>query len=157
MVKQARALGYSGYIYGCETMSMPDIRKVAGDGANGIVFFTPHCIPDNIDEANSEMERDFLTAYEAEYGELPAHDVAYRAYDAVNILLAGVEKAGTADGPTVRDTIADMQIDLLAGAANFSAFDNGECLSGQQIYIIHDGRNVLFSNFIAENPADTYQ
>jgi len=50
-----------------------------------------------------------------------------------------------------------MKIDLLAGAADYSAFDNGECLSGQKVYIIHQGKNIPFDNFIKENPADTYK
>lgn len=157
MVKQIRNLGYTGYIFGCETMSMPDIRKVAGDSANGIVFFTPHCIPDSADEGATDKEKEFLKAYEKEYGSLPAHDVAYRAYDATTVLLTAVKEAGTADGTKVRDTIAKMKIDLLAGAADYSAFDNGECLSGQKVYIIHQGKNIPFDNFIKENPADTYQ
>ncbi|HHV12698.1 MAG TPA: ABC transporter substrate-binding protein [Clostridiales bacterium] len=157
MVKQVRSLGYTGYIFGCETMSMPDIRNVAGSGADGVVFFTPHCIPDSVDEASTEKEREFLAAYEKEYGSLPAHDVAYRAYDATNVLLTGVKEAGTKDGPAVRDTIANMKIDLLAGSADYSKFDNGECLSGQKVYIIHKGKNVLFSDFLKENPIDTYK
>lgn len=157
MVKQIRSLGYTGYIYGCETMSMPDIRNVAGSGADGIVFFTPHCIPDAVDEASNEKEREFLAAYEEEYGELPAHDCAYRAYDATTILLTAVKEANTADGPTVRDAIANMKIEILAGDADFSAYDNGECLSGQKIYIIHEGKNVLLENFLKDNSVDTYK
>lgn len=156
MIKQLRDLGYSGYIFGAETFSLPDIRSVAGDGANGIIFFAPHCIPDSVDEANSEAEQEFLELYYEEYDRMPASDVAYRAWDATNILLTAVEQAGTADGATVRDTIANMQIDLLAGYADFSAYDNGECMSGQQIYITHEGKNILFSDFLAENDASLY-
>ncbi|MCD8362254.1 MAG: ABC transporter substrate-binding protein [Lachnospiraceae bacterium] len=156
MIKQLRELGYEGYIFGPETFSLPDIRNVAGDGANGIIFFAPHCIPDSADEANSEAEQEFLELYEAAYGELPASDVAYRAWDATNILLTAVEQAGTADGPTVRDTIANLKIDILAGSADFSAYDNGECLSGQQIYITHEGKNILFSTFCEENDPSLY-
>lgn len=157
MVKQLRSLGYTGYIYGPETFSMPDIRKVAGDGANGVVFFTPHCIPDQADEANSEMEKAFLEAYEEEYGELPTHDVAYRAYDAANILLTAVEKAGTRDGEAVRSAIKGLQMDILAGHADFTMFDNGECMSGQKIFITHEGKNITLEKFLESNPADTYQ
>ena len=156
MIKQLRDLGYTGYIFGPETFSLPDIRNVAGDGANGVIFFAPHCIPDSPEEANSDAEREFLEMYMEEYGRMPASDVAYRAWDATNVLLTAVEQAGTADGPTVRDTIANMQIDLLAGPADYSAYDNGECMSGQQIYITHDGKNILFSQFVEENDPSLY-
>ena len=155
MVKQLRSLGYKGYIYGCETFSSSDMRKVAGDAANGIVFFAPHCVADSPEEANSEKEKAFLQAYKDEYGVMPISDVAY---DATNILLTAVEKAGTADGPKVRDTIASLQLEILAGNADFSAFDNGECLSGQQIFVTHEGKNMTYANYIkAGNGPDTYK
>ena len=148
MVRQLRNLGYTGYIYGCETFSSSDMRKVAGDAANGIVFFAPHCVPDSPEEGNTEMEIAFLTAWMEEYGTMPISDVAYRAYDATNILLTAVEKAGTADGPTVRDTIASLEMDILAGHANFAAYDNGECMSGQQIFVTHEGKNISWAKFL---------
>ncbi len=157
MIKQLRDLGYNGYIFGPETFSLPDIRKVAGNGANGVVFFAPHCIPDSSEEANSDAEKEFLEAYVKEYGRMPASDVAYRAWDATNILLTAVQQAGTKDGATVRDTIKNMKIDILAGSADFTAYDNGECLSGQQIYITHEGKNISFSKFLESNAVDTYQ
>ncbi|HCA29505.1 MAG TPA: hypothetical protein DEP23_08055, partial [Ruminococcaceae bacterium] len=86
MVKQIRSLGYKGYIYGCETFSSADMRNVAGSAADGIVFFAPHCVADSPEEANSDMERAFLQAYKDEYGVMPISDVAYRAFDATNIL-----------------------------------------------------------------------
>lgn len=148
MVRQLRTQGYTGYIYGCETFSSSDMRKVAGDAANGIVFFAPHCVPDSPEEGNTEAEVAFLTAWVEEYGEMPISDVAYRAYDATNILLTAVEKAGTADGPTVRDTIANLEMDILAGHANFAAYDNGECMSGQQIFVTHEGKNISWAKFM---------
>lgn len=158
MVKQLRSLGYKGYIYGCETFSSSDMRKVAGDAANGMVFFAPHVVQDTPDEANSEKERVFLQAYFDEYGVMPISDVAYRAFDATNILLTAVKTAGTADGPKVRDTIANMKIEILAGNADFSAFDNGESLSGQQIFVTHKGKNLSWDKYIADgNGADTYK
>ncbi len=148
MVRQLRNLGYTGYIYGCETFASTDMRNVAGEAADGIVFFAPHCVPDSPEEGNTEAEIEFLTEWMEEYGRMPISDVAYRAFDATNILLTAVEQAGTADGPTVRDTIANMQIDILAGHADFSAYDNGECMSGQQIFVTHEGKNITWDRFI---------
>mgnify|MGYP005805468251 FL=1 len=36
--KQLRQLGYEGYIYGSETFAATDVREVAGDAANGVLF-----------------------------------------------------------------------------------------------------------------------
>ena len=158
MVRQLRNLGYTGYIYGCETFASTDMRNVAGEAADGIVFFAPHCVPDSPEEGNTEAEIEFLTEWMEEYGRMPISDVAYRAFDATNILLTAVEQAGTADGPTVRDTIANMQIDILAGHADFSAYDNGECMSGQQIFVTHEGKNITWDRFIERGGiSETYK
>ena len=67
-------------------------------------------------------------------------------------------RSGTADGPTVRDTIAGLEMDILAGHANFADFDNGECLSGQQIFVTHGGKNISWAKFLEEGGnADTYK
>lgn len=157
MLKQLRSLGYSGYVYGPETMSLPDIRKVAGDAANGMVFFAPHCIPDSVEEANSDKERAFLEAFIAEYGAMPVSDVAYRTYDAVTILEEGLRNAESLDGPAIRDAIKNISgLEVLAGTIDYTQYDNGEGMSGMQIFITHGGKNILFSNYIGSNAPDTY-
>lgn len=157
MIKQLRNLGYKGYVYGPETMSLPKIREVGGTTANGIVFFAPHVIPDKVEEANSDLEKAFLDAYVKEYGKIPVSDVAYRVYDGMQILFKGVEDAKSVDGQKVRDAIAKISgLKLLAGTADFTKFTNGNCMSGMQIYITHGGKNILLSKFLATNPATTY-
>ena len=157
MMMQLRALGYAGYVFGPETMSLPDIRAVGGDAANGIVFFAPHVIPDAIEEAGSDREREFLEEFVRIYGRLPGSDVAYRAFDAMTILAEGITRAGTTDGPAVAEAIRNINdLQLLAGLADFTQFDNGESMSGMQIFITHNGRNQLLSTFLQNNPADYY-
>lgn len=158
MIKQLRNLGYKGYVYGPETMSLPKIREVGGATANGIVFFAPHVVPDKAEDANSDLEKAFLEAYVKEYGSLPVSDVAYRVYDGMQILFKGVEDAKSVEGQKVRDAIAKISgLKLMAGTADFTKFTDGNCMSGYQIYITHGGKNVLLSKFLASNPVDTYK
>jgi branched-chain amino acid transport system substrate-binding protein len=157
MIKQLRNLGYKGYVYGPETMSFPKIREVGGDAANGIVFFAPHVIPDAVEEANSDLEKAFLEAYVKEYGKLPVSDVAYRVYDGMQILFRGVEDAKSIEGPKVRDAIAKISnLQLMAGKADFTQFDDGNSMAGMQVYITHGGKNILLTKFLESNPATTY-
>lgn len=157
MVMQLRALGYTGYVFGPETMSLPDIRSVAGDAANGLVFFAPHVLPDSVEEANSEREEEFLTEFVRVFGAMPGSDLCYRSYDAMTILAEGITRAGSTDGSAIADEIRNISgLELLAGTADFTLFDNGESMSGMQVFITHNGRNMLLSNFLAEFPADTY-
>lgn len=157
LIKQIRNMGYNGYVFGSETSTLPDIRKVAGDAANGQVFYAPYCIPDAVEEATSDAEREFLEAYVAEYGSIPVSDVAYRCFDATNILLTGFERANSVDGEAVRDAIyAITDLRTLGGVANFAETHNGECMKGFQIYITHEGKNILWSTFKENNAADLY-
>lgn len=159
MMMQLRGLGYKGYVYGPETMSLPDIRKIASSDADGIVFFAPHCIPDSLEEANSDKEKAFLEAFVAEYGSMPVSDVAYRTYDAMTVIEAGLRDAnGALDGTSIRDAIKNQSdLELLAGTADYTAFDNGEGLTSMQIFITDEGKNKLFNDYIENNPADKYK
>ena len=47
----------------------------------------------------------FAAAYEAEYGELPPLPFIDAAYDAAMIMALAIEKAGSTDGPAIRDAI----------------------------------------------------
>lgn len=157
LLKQIRAMGFSGYVFGVETSTLPDIRKVAGDAADGQVFYAPYCIPDSIEDATSEDEKAFLEAYVAEYGQMPASDVAYRCFDAMNILLTGFERANSVDGETVRDAIYGItDLKTLGGTANFAETHDGECMKGFQIYITHNGKNILWNTFKEANDVDLY-
>jgi len=157
MIKQLRSLGYNGYIYGPETMSLPDIRSVGGDAVNGTVFFAPHCIPDSVEEANSDKERAFLEAFVAEYGAMPVSDVAYRTYDAMTIIEEGLRTTDSLDGTDIRNAIKNINgLEVLAGTIDYTQFDNGEGMSGMQIFVTHGGKNMSFATFLADNAADTY-
>lgn len=157
LLKQIRNMGYFGYVFGLETSTLPDIRKVAGDAADGQVFYAPYCIPDAVDEATSDAEREFLKAYVDEYGQMPVSDVAYRCFDAMNILLTGFQRANSVHGETVRDAIYSItDLQTLGGIADFSETHDGECMKGFQIYITHEGKNILFSTFKETNPVDLY-
>ena len=157
MIKQLRSLGYNGYIYGPETMSLPDIRSVGGDAVNGTVFFAPHCIPDSVEEANSDKERAFLEAFVAEYGAMPVSDVAYRTYDAMTIIEEGLRTTTSLDGTDIRNAIKNINgLEVLAGTIDYTQFDNGEGMSGMQIFVTHGGKNMSFATFLADNAADTY-
>lgn len=157
LLKQMRAMGFGGYVFGCETSTLPDIRKIAGDAADGQVFYAPYCIPDSVEDATSDAERAFLEAYVAEYGKMPVSDVAYRCYDAMNILLTGFQIANSVDGEAVRDAIYSItDLQTLGGIANFAETHNGECMKGFQIYITHEGKNILWNTFKENNAADAY-
>lgn len=151
MIKQLRGLGYTGFIFGNECLGMPDVRLVAGDAANNSIYYAVHVIPDSVEEANSEKEKEFLQAFVDEYGALPIGDVAYRAYDAVTIISKGIEDAGSAEPTAIRDAIKQINgLEVLAGTIDYTQFDNGEGMVGTQIFITENGRNYLLDKYVTE-------
>lgn len=139
LTKQMRQLGYSGPILGPEGYTLPEALEIAGPTADGVVFAAQYLIPQKPEEANDPMMRGFLEKYVAKFGEMPPSDNAFRGYDAVNILAEGIVRAGSADGPAVRDAI--MAIDDLDGIAGTFSFvgKNGEGIEEVRLYRIEDG------------------
>ena len=158
VIRQLRGMGYTGYIYGHEVMSLDQIREIAGSGADGIVFFSTFARPAEIENCNTEYERAFWEAYSKEYNEnIPTNDNSYKGYDEANIMFTAIKNAGSTDGAAIRDALSQISgLECLAGTANYAAFDNGNGFEAMNIYIIHEGKIVLLDNFLADNAADTY-
>jgi len=152
-VKQFRRNGYEGYIYGSESLGVPDLKNVAGDAANGIIFGSAAVIPATVEDAVNEVERKFLEAFVGEYGQMPVSDVVYRGYDSVMIIAEALKNAKDINDPeSIREAMLNItSLELIQGTYNFSD-GSGDGLSHARSYIIHDGKNVLFSEWRKANP-----
>lgn len=82
IAKQLRQFGYNGLCF-TKDLYQVDALNVAGAASNGIAFVYPYLTYSSVDECDDAFIKDFLTAYEAEYGTLPVSDCAYRAYDSM--------------------------------------------------------------------------
>ena len=108
IVRQARELG----------MEMPIL---GGDGwvgdalANGRealrnTFISNHYSGDN----PAPVVQDFVAAYRARFNREP-DSIAALAYDAVKVLVDAFERAGTTEGPAVRDALARADVEGVTG------------------------------------------
>lgn len=142
VTKQLRQSGFDGPILGSESYTLPEILEIAGDTANGVAFAAQYIVYADPADAEDELMKQFLEAYIAKYGETPASDNAFRAYDGVKMIAFAMETAGTTDGPAVRD--AYNSIDGYVGlAGTFSyAGKNGEGIESMRIFLIDDGKYV---------------
>ena len=82
IAKQLRQFGYNGLCF-TKDLYQVDALNVAGAASNGIAFAYPYLTYSSADECDDPFIKDFLTAYEAEYGTVPVSDCAYRAYDSM--------------------------------------------------------------------------
>ncbi len=100
IIKQARALGYTGSFFGGDTLDAPELFNIAGEAAVGAVFTTFY----DAAQPATEMTSEFLDAYRAEYGKEPAAPVIM-AYDAYLTMRNAIETAGSTDPEAIREAL----------------------------------------------------
>jgi branched-chain amino acid transport system substrate-binding protein len=99
-VQQARRLGLTMPFIGSDSWGSPELLKSGPDVLEGS-YFSTHYAPD----IATPMAQKFIKDYETKYGKKP-DDVAALTYDAGQLLLAAITKAGAPDRQKVRDALA---------------------------------------------------
>ena len=90
----------------------------------------------------------YLIDYEKKYPDDKVSTFGGHAYDALTILIAGIEKAGsTTDKEKVRDAIESLQgVAGTAGIFNFSAEDhNGLDINSFEMLTVKDGKFAIYN------------
>jgi branched-chain amino acid transport system substrate-binding protein len=137
VAKQARALGFTGPIVGGDGWDSPKLVEVGGKAVeNG--YFTNHFAADD----NRPAVRAFVKQYTAEYGSHP-DAIACLAYDAANLVLDAVQRAGRDDGPAIRDALRAADLAAVSGRVRFDADRNP--LKSAVIIRIQNGRQAFFA------------
>ena len=91
--------GYKGEFLFCDgTQSIDLVNRVGAQYLNGTYGTVAGT-------AETDALRIFKEAYEAEYGELPPQPYIDTAYDAVVLMALAAQKAGKADGTSIRDNL----------------------------------------------------
>lgn len=119
-----------------------DLVRLAGPAADNLVFPLPSFDAD----ADDPGVRAFAAAYKARFSEPPDVYAAY-AYDAVRVLAAAMERAGSFEVDDVRDAL--LGIDHYEGVTGHMAFDrNGDVVQYPRLYVARGGRFVAYDRFI---------
>jgi branched-chain amino acid transport system substrate-binding protein len=149
IMRQARQNGFSGLVFGPESLSVPSVKDVAGRDADGAVFGSSYVIPVRPEDAFDRRHEAFFRAFVAEFGKMPDSQTAMRCYDGVYIIAEAIRRANSLDGTAIRDQIAAMRgFEGLAGVFDFVG-NNGEGINEARIFAIHQGRDILLSDFLA--------
>ncbi len=144
IIKQARQLGIETQFIGADTWVTPEFIEVGGDAVDGVVistFFDP--------EAElTPKTKEFVEAYEKEYGKLPA-DVTALAYDAYNLVLDAIEKVGTEDRAALNEEIRNTK--EWAGATGYISFDeNGDATKDVVFKTVKNGEFAYLDTIAAD-------
>jgi len=134
---QAKERGVTAVMMGGDGWDSADLDLAAAEGG----FYSNHYSSDD----TRPVVVDFVARYEAKYGARP-DALAALAYDATNLLLAAIEKAGKDDPALVKDALAALQYDAVSGKITFDAQHNP--VKAAVVMQVKDGK-ITFAESIA--------
>jgi branched-chain amino acid transport system substrate-binding protein len=131
--QQARQMGITANFVGGDSWDSPDVPNIAGkeavEGAAFVAAFSP--------DDPSPLTKDFVDKYKAKFNSNPNSN-AVLAYEAMQIVLKGVQDAEKLDGQGVRDAMAKIKdFKVPSGAVTFD--ENRNPIKGAVIMTYKDG------------------
>ncbi|HLO28207.1 MAG TPA: ABC transporter substrate-binding protein [Anaerolineales bacterium] len=134
---QAKERGVTAIMMGGDGWDSSDLDLTAANGG----YFSNHYSA----EDTRSIVVDFVSRYENKYDSKP-DALAALAYDATNLLLAAIEKAGKDDPAVVKDTLAALEYEAVSGKITFDAQHNP--IKSAVVMQVKDGK-VVFADSIA--------
>ena len=135
IAKQARELGFKGPLVGGDGWDSPKLVEIAGPAVEGC-FFTNHYAK----EDKAPIVQEFVKKYTAKYNAAP-DALAALAYDAANIMLDAISRAGSTDGTAIQGALVKTDLKVVTGQVKFDSDRNPvksaviiELKGGQQVY-----------------------
>ncbi|HEX6046429.1 MAG TPA: ABC transporter substrate-binding protein [Pyrinomonadaceae bacterium] len=104
IAKQARQLGLTQPLLGGDGWDAPELWQLGGDALNGAYISTHYSVDDP-----SLSIQSFVQEYKQRYGNLAPDAHAALAYDAALLLVDAIKRAGTTEGPKLRDALAQTK------------------------------------------------
>jgi branched-chain amino acid transport system substrate-binding protein len=101
IVAQARQLGIKVPLIGGDGWEAPQLLQLAGAEALQNTYYSTHFSP----ESTEPLAQKFVAAYKAKYNETP-DAMAALGYDSAMVLADAIKRAGTTEGPKLRDALA---------------------------------------------------
>lgn len=131
--KQARDLGITARFLGPDTWAHADMLEACGSYCEGAYFTT-----DFRPEIPNKAAEKFIATYTTQYGSPPESPAAL-AYDAVQVLVLALERAGKVDREALRDGMTRVrEYEGVAGAIQFQP-GSGDPLKAANIMRIKGG------------------
>lgn len=137
IAKQARGLGITAPLTGCDGWDSPELAKLGGAAVEGATFSNHYAK----DDTRPEVQR-FVAAYRAKYGEVP-DALAALGYDAAMLLVDGIKRSLRLESAALREALAATQnFAAVSGRVTFDAQRNPvksaamlRMLGGKQVFV----------------------
>jgi len=133
IAKQVQEKGLKVRLVGPDGWDAPDLVKIAGSAIEG-GYFSNHYSPD---DKRPEVVA-WVKKYREKYGQVP-DALGTLAYDATNLLLEAIRKAGSDDPKKIRDALASIR-DFKAVSGKSTLDANGDMIKSAAILKIEGGR-----------------
>lgn len=137
IMDQARKMGLDVPFVGGNGFNSPEVIKIAGEAANGLIVATPW-----FGGKDDPKVQEFIQKYKDAYGKDP-DQFAAQAYDGFYLLAEAVKNAGEADRDMVRDALAEIK-DFPGILGNMSFDEVGDIVMEPTVLVINDGEFKLF-------------
>jgi branched-chain amino acid transport system substrate-binding protein len=134
IVRQARDLGITVPFIGGDGWESDKLLEIGGDSLNGC-FYSTHFSPENKEPAVAE----FVKKFKARWNNETPDAFASLGYDAAYVLVDAIKRAGTTEGPKLRDAIAATK--NFSGASGITTIDKDRnATKGATIIAIKNGK-----------------
>src|SRR5205814_2026347 len=134
IVRQARQLGLTVPLFGGDGWEAPELIQIGGEALEGC-YYSTHYSPEDQSPAVQEFVRKFKAKNN---GEVP-DAMAALGYDSAMILVDAIKRAGTTDGPKLRDAIAATK-DYMGVTGKTTLDANRNATKPAVILAIKDGK-----------------
>ena len=115
IARQARDLGLTAHFMGVDGWESPELVAVGGAAVEG-AYLSTHYSPEN----KSSAVVDFNTRFRARWG-VDTNALSALGYDSAMVLIDALKRAGTTEGPKLRDALAATKD--FSGATGRITFD----------------------------------
>jgi branched-chain amino acid transport system substrate-binding protein len=136
IARQARQAGLTVPLLGADGWDAPELWELGGDVLNGC-YISNHYSADD----PSENIQKFVHNYRQRYGNLTPDAHAALAYDAMRFLADAIQRAGTTEGPKLRDALAETK--NFAGVTGIISMDHDRnAVKPAVVLKLQDGRYI---------------
>lgn len=139
ILKQAKELGIETQFMSCGTFHEPEVLKLAGGAAEGVVFVQPYFNR----ESQDPVTKDFVTAYEKKFG-IEAGVYAAHGYDAARVICK-VVKGGKTTAEEIQQALLDLK-DFPGVTGKTTFIEGGNVIKPARVMTVTGGRFIDFSN-----------
>ena len=138
IIADIRSAGITSAIMGGDAMDTAEFYEVLGTELGNDIFISTHSFIGP--EAGPAMEQ-FITDFEAEYGNPPGVAFAAMGSDVIQVLADSIERAGTTEGAALAAAMVNTEYDLLSGKLTWSDAASGH-IPNKEAFILEvvDGK-----------------